>query len=87
MSTYKIKTVFQVRPDENSDKILAEFENEEVITNDEHDHNGWFGEGHHKAKAYVNEHGGVIIRKVFMETTRYDTYSGNLYYPYKGESF
>ena len=87
MSTYKIKAIFQVRPDENSDKILVEFENDEIITNDEHEHSGWFGEGHRKAKAYVDEHGGVIVRKVVMETTRYDTYSSNIYHPYKGEAF
>lgn len=87
MKEFKFKTTFQVRPDEYSDQVLAEFTTE-TDTTDEYDHEALFGEGHRKAKEYVAEHGGVIIRKVVKEVTSYDVYlSGGAYVSYKGDRF
>lgn len=87
MSTYKIKAIFQVRPDENSDKVLAEFENEEIETTDPHEHAAWFGDANRRAKQYVEENGGVIIRKVICTLEQYDVGSGGIYTTYKGDRF
>ena len=39
MAKYRIKTVFQIKPDVHSDEIIAEFENDEIETNDKYDWN------------------------------------------------
>ena len=75
---YKFKTIFMVKPDINSDKILAEFENDEIVTEDKADHAAFFGEGNTKARAYVEEHGGVIVRKVMCTIEQLD-YSNDGY--------
>ena len=71
---HTIKTVFIVKPTLTSDKILAEFENDEIISEDEYEHSALFGTGHKRAKDFVKEHGGVIIRIVVCITESVSSY-------------
>ena len=70
-TNYEIKSIFTVKPNINSTIIAATFENDLICSNDENDHDGWYGEGHRKATEYIKKNGGVIIRKTevkYVET-------------------
>ena len=77
---YKIKSIFTVKQTRESDQFLAEFENDEIVTDDKHDHDAWFGHAHKLARDFVKEHGGVIERTVTCSFTQVDySEDGNLY--------
>lgn len=74
---YKFKTIFQIKPDVDSDQVLAEFENDEIVTTDRYNHDAFFGQGNRLANMYISEHGGVIVRKVMCTYEQYDYSEGN----------
>ena len=75
MPRYKIKAVFQVKPDVDSDTVLFEYENDEVETDDKYEHSALFGEGHKLAHAYVKEHRNGIVVRIVTRTEVFSDYS------------
>lgn len=67
---YRYKTTFQVKPSIDSDKVMAEYENE-VESEDKRDPEALFGEGHAKARDFMKKHGGIIVRKVVCTSEEY----------------
>ena len=91
MNKYTIKSTFRVY-ERGTDKLLAEFENEEITTTDKNEHSVVFGEGHRKACAFIESHGGYdkeyIVRKIHRISEEYDySNSGSVYLKWNGEEF
>lgn len=94
MNKYTIKSTFRVY-ERGTDKLLAEFENEEITTTtttDKNEHSAIFGEGHRKACAFIESHGGYdkeyIVRKIHRISEEYDySDSGSVYLKWNGEEF